>query len=314
MVLLHTKFRLNNKFSSKLILNYGIHLGGHEKLLSIETSSMVFGIRTRNIIINLNSTSIELVKVLKVIEGIGLGRGVIYFINSNLNFRLAFKYSFRNYNRHLFFPIYFNIKSMLKNFDFLTYSKFELKQIKRKLRTKKFYLIKSGKALFRKMFIASKWSHGFVSNSSTFFRLVDNVEHEKIKFGKMFKSFHLKIKSLLDFYPLLPNYSFVGDNKSNSWIINEFKMISVPCSSVVDTFSTKALLNMYGIPGNSCSIDATLFFLVLTIGNYLVGFYQHIIRFFLNNNKSKRDVLLFNFDKKNYFFKNFKQVRILNIY
>lgn len=312
MFLESIKTRFNTKFSSKLILKYGIHLGGHDRLLCVETSSMVFGIRTRNIIINLNATSVELIKVLKVLEGLGSVRGVIYFINSTLGFRLSFKNSFANYNRHLFFPIHFNIKSVLKNFELVVLSKSQVRTSKKFFKVKKLFFIKSGKTLLRKFFISSKWSHGFVSNSKTFFTFVDNVLHEKIKFGKMFKTFHEKIKEFLDFYPLLPNYGVIGDNRVNHWIVNEFKMASVPCSSVVDTFTTKALLNMYGIPGNSNSIDSTLFFLLLTISNYLTGFYQQIIRFFLNNlilDNIFSDIKVTN---KNYFFKTFKQIEVLN--
>ena len=310
---LNIKLRFNNKFSSKLSLNYGIHLGGHVRLLCIETSSMVFGVRTRNLVINLNSTLVELAKILKVLEGLGFLRGVIYFINSTLGFRLSFKNSFNNFNRHLFFPIYFNIKSVLKNLKLFLLNKQEMHLRSKKFKSHKIFFIRSGKALLRKFFVASKWSNGFVSNSSTFFSFVDNVLHEKIKFGKMFKTFREKIKNFLDFYPLLPHYSFIGDNRVNSWIVNEFRMASVPCSSVVDTFSTKSLLNMYGLPGNSNSIDSTLFFLVLTISNYLTGFYQHIIRFFLNTIKINYNFLVLKFDFKNIFFNNFKQVGILKI-
>lgn len=309
---LKIKTKFNTKFTSKMILKYGIHLGGHERLLCIETSSIVFGVRTRNIVINLNKTSLELAKVLKVLEGLGSVRGVLYFINSSLSFRLSFKNTFSNYNRHLFFPINLTIRSVLKNFDLLLLSKQDLKKKKHHLQSKKLFFIKSGKALLRKFFVASKWSHGFVSNSKTFFTFVDNVLHEKVKFGKMLHTFTEKIKELLDFYPLLPHYCFVGDNRVNHWIVNEFRMATVPCSSVVDTFTTKALFNMYGIPGNSNSIDSTLFFLLLTISNYLAGFYQHISRFFLNNIKLDHRFLFIKLSKKSYFFKNFKQLNLLN--
>lgn len=313
MSLLKFQFRINNKFSAKIILNYGIHLGGHEKLLCLETSSIIFGIRTRNLIINLNTTSFELVKVLKILEGIGFGRGVLYFINSILGFRLSFKNSFKNYNRHLFFPINLNIKNVLKNFDLLICTKAQLKKRrKKKISKKKFFFIKSGKLLLRKLFVASKWSHGFVSNSKTFFTFVDNVLHGKIKFGKSYEIFNAKVKDFLDYYPLLPNYGFVGDNRLNFWIVNEFKMVSVPSSSVIDTFTTKALYNMYGIPGNSNSIDSTLFFLLIAISNYLTGFYQHIVRFFLNNIVLNHTFLTFKIDTKSYFFKKFRQIEVLN--
>ena len=94
MSVIHTSSlqKRNNKFSSKFVVDYGIHLGGHLKLLALETSSVIFGIRTSNIIINLSFTTLELLKVLKSLEGLGFERAVIYFINSILSFRLSFNY------------------------------------------------------------------------------------------------------------------------------------------------------------------------------------------------------------------------------
>ena len=48
------KKNYNDSFSSKFLLQYGLHLGGNLQLLNIETSSIIFGIRTCNVIINLN--------------------------------------------------------------------------------------------------------------------------------------------------------------------------------------------------------------------------------------------------------------------
>lgn len=96
------KLRNNKTFSSKFVLQYGIHLGGHLQLLCVETSSIVFGVRTKNMVLNLNLTIVELIKVLNTIKGLGFKRTIIYFINSTLNFRLSFKSSFEQYNKHLF--------------------------------------------------------------------------------------------------------------------------------------------------------------------------------------------------------------------
>merc|ERR1711959_333011 len=224
-------------------------------------------------VLNLNLTIVELIKVLNTIKGLGFKRTIIYFINSTLNFRLSFKSSFEQYNKHLFFPASVKIQNVLKKFKLLLFNKPGLRKIKSAKtlaeKRKLFFLI-NGKNLLRKIFVASKWSYGFVSNASTFFSFAHNVLHEKVKFGKMINSFQEKVKSFVDFYPFLPN------NRSNHWIVNEFHMAQVPNSSVVDAFSTKALYTMYGIPGNSCSIDSTLFFLILTVSNYLLGFYQHV--------------------------------------
>ena len=78
------RFSLNNKFTSKLVLVYGICLGGHMQLLKLTTSSVVFGLRTKNLIINSNVTLIELAQICSIIEGLGGQRAVLYFINSAL--------------------------------------------------------------------------------------------------------------------------------------------------------------------------------------------------------------------------------------
>ena len=74
------------KFSIKFCLNYGLQLGGHVSSMVPLNSSVLFGIRFSNGIININKTLIELKKVLKIIEGIGFGRGNIFFVNSNIIF------------------------------------------------------------------------------------------------------------------------------------------------------------------------------------------------------------------------------------
>lgn len=308
------KLRNNNIFTSKFMLQYGIHLGGHIQLLQIETSSIVFGIRTKNTIINLNFTSLELSKVFNLIKSLGFNRAIIYFINSTLSFRLCFKYSFNKFNKHLFFPTTPDIHNVFRKFKLLLFKKEELKFLKNKLQKKQIFLLKSGKSLLRKIFVSSKWSYGFVSNSKTFFQFTDNVLHEKVKFGKKISSFQDKIEDFVDFYPFLPNYGFIGDHHRNYWIVNEFRMAQVSNSSIIDTFTTKALLSMYGIPGNSCSIDSTLFFLILTLSNYLLGFYQQVYKFcFKQNLESNIYKSHFLQSKKNYFFKKLKNFNFKNV-
>ena len=302
-----SKLKNNYNFSSKFIINYGIHLGGHIHLIKTETSSIIYGIRTQNVIINLNLMSLELIQTLNIIKGLGLNRCIIYFVNSTLNFRLAFKSSFNNFNKHLFFPVYVFINNIFKNFKELLLSKLELKKAKNILKKKKFFLLKSGKNLLRKVYISSKWSFGFISNYKSFFKFADNILHEKIKFGKMINHFENNLSNLVDFYPFLPNYGFIGDHSRNYWVVNEFFRLKVPHSSVIDTFSTKSLLSMFGIPGNACSIDSTIFFIILIISNYLIGYYQQIFRFCL-----KQNLTLFiklnsvSNKKKNFFFKTLK--------
>lgn len=320
IILLSNKSKLlkknyNDSFSAKFLLQYGLHLGGHLQLLNIETSSIVFGVRTGNSIINLNYTALELVNILKLIKNMGFKRSIIYFINSSMSFRLSFKHTFNVFNRHLFFPIHIKINNVLKKFKFLFLPRFKVKKIiykrvKFRLLKKKAFFLRSGKSLLRKMFISSKWAYGFISNSSSYYNFAYNVYKEKVKFGKSINSFKDKVKNFLDFYPFLPNYGFIGDHKTNYWVVNELNHSKVPTSSIVDTFTEKALLGMYGIPGNACSIDSTICFLILTVSNYLLGFYQQILHFcfdklFFNENPQK----IF---KKKVFFKNLKILNIIN--
>ena len=55
--------------------------------------------------------------------------------------------------------------------------------------------------------------------------------------------------------------------------------LQVPNVSIIDPLSTRSLLSMYGIPGNACSIDSSLFFLSLMVFYYLLGFYQQYLNF-----------------------------------
>jgi len=103
----------NRFFSVHFILKSGILLGGHLRLLSHETSSIIYGIRTQNLIINLNKTSVELIKIFKIIEGLGHNRTIVFFVNSMLNLRFAVKTSWSKYNLHLFFLLEKRLKITL---------------------------------------------------------------------------------------------------------------------------------------------------------------------------------------------------------
>lgn len=303
----------NNKFSSKFMLNYGIHLGGNICLLELSSKSVLYGVRSRNSVINVTKTSIELMKNLTIIEGLGFNKSVVYFVNSIMGFKLAFKNSFDHYNRHLFFPTGFIIDNVLKKSKVLVLNKFEKKRINRALRSKKAFLIKSGKSLLRKAFISSKWPNGFVSNSSTFFSFAHRVLYEKVKFGKMLNSFQEKLKTFVDFYPFLPNYSFVGDHRQNYWIVNEFWRAGVPTTSVIDTFTVKSLQCMFGVPGNACSVDSSMFFLILLISSYLTGFNQYVVKYSLDSFESTfKERLNYFAPKRKMFFKSFKKLTFLN--
>lgn len=256
--------RLTNKnFTSKYILTYGIHLGGHISSLAPEASSIVFGLRTQNMVIGLNLTALEIKKTLSIVKGLGFNRSIIYFINSTMGFRIAFKSCFKQFNQHLFFKQGVKIDSVFRRFQDLILKKSDLKAIKKSknyFKEKSLFLFRSGKTLLQKIYISSKWSYGFVSNAVSFFSFVDNVLHEKVKFGKVINTFEEKVTDLVDLYPHVPHYGFIGDHRINYWIVNEFRCAQVPSTSVVDPLTHRGLLTMYGIPGNGCSTDSTLFF------------------------------------------------------
>jgi len=307
------KFKLtlmkNSNFSSKLLVNVGVQLGGHLQLLKLTTTSVVFGIRNSNVIINMNTTLIELKKVNRGIEGLGYGRATLYFINSTLSMATLFRKNFNYYNKHLFFPFRQNIIEIFDDFGFLKIDRQFKKNYCKTFGKKRFFLYKSGKYLLRKLFVSSKWQYGFVSNSETFGKFVDNVLHEKIKIGKVLNVYEQKIRLITDFYPFIPHYGFISDHRTNYWIVNEFIKSKVGNCSIIDTFTTKAFFSMYGIPGNACSIDTTFFFLSMAISNYLIGYNQRILKFLSSDYKLN----YFQLSKKHIYFKKFKRhLRLFN--
>jgi len=275
----------NCKFSNKLLAHFGLNLGGHLKLLQFSTSSIVFGIRTQNSIINSNLSAMELIKMSQIVEALGFNRAILYFINSILSFRVSFLKCFKKYNRHLFLPLKIMIRNFLKKIRLLKLKRKRQTLHKRRkrvfFRKRQIYFLKSGRYLLRKLFVVSKWNYGFVSNYKGFFVFIKNTMREKVKIGKLLTKVLVELDISLDTFPLFPNYAIIGDHRQNYWIVNEFNKNFIPNSSIIDNFTSKALFSMFGIPGNACSIDTTIFLLILLISNYLLGFYKHILRFSL---------------------------------
>jgi len=303
----------NCKFSSKLLFSFGLNLGGHLKSLQLSTSSIIFGIRTENSIINSNLTAIELIKISQIIENLGYYRAIVYFINSILSIRISFFKRYRRYNKHLFFPLRSKIKNLLKKFRLLRKRKYGHQKQKHYslFHRRQLYLLRSGKNLLRKLFFVSKWTYGFVSNYKGFFVFVKNTMKKRVKIGKSLTKVLFELHTTLDWFPLFPNYAFIGDHRQNYWIVNEFTKNCIPNSSIIDNFTSKALFSMYGIPGNACSIDSNLFFLMLMISNYLLGFYKHILRFTINYQISKSIKKEMYKKKKQYNFKTYQKYLII---
>ena len=216
---LNFTFSRNVNFVSKFILNSGIQLGGHLSLLKLTTTSVVFGSRFFTAVINVNSSFIELRKVLRIIEGLGNSRATIYFINSLLCMSAAFKKTFQYYNKHVFFPFksrildFYNMNQFTKLFR-----KYKI-LFNRFLSKKRFFLLKTGVFLLRKLFVSSKWVYGSLSNARSFSTFVHNVLHENVKIGKFLKTFKSKIRNFFDFIPRPPGYGFIGDHNQNYWIV-----------------------------------------------------------------------------------------------
>lgn len=94
----------NVMFNIRFISSFGINLGGNLHFLQLTTSSIVFGIRTKNLIIDLNKSGIELMNICQKIEDLGYRRCVLYFVNSILSFRVSMKNLYDRYNAHAFSP------------------------------------------------------------------------------------------------------------------------------------------------------------------------------------------------------------------
>merc|ERR1712137_490584 len=123
-------------------------------------------------VLNLNLTIVELIKVLNTIKGLGFKRTIIYFINSTLNFRLSFKSSFEQYNKHLFFPASVKIQNVLKKFKLLLFNKPQLRKIKSAktlAEKKKIIFLNKWKKFIKKNFCSIKMVLWFCFKCINFF-------------------------------------------------------------------------------------------------------------------------------------------------
>lgn len=295
-----TQLLNNTKFSSKFIFKYGLNLGGHVRFLDLTTSSILYGVRYFNSILNMSYSFLELSKVLKIIEGIGYGRGVIYVINSIVSLQSVFKSTYKSVNRNFFLPASAKIFNILKNPVIFRYN---FNQLFLNYSIKALFFYNLGISLIRKFFISSKWTYGFVSNSKGFYFFTKNVLHEIIKDGKFLDCYEKQVKDFFQIYPHLPQYGVIGDHRTNYWVVNEFTKAWVPNCSAVDTFTNKALYSFYGIPANGCSMDSTFFFLVMALMSYFIGYNKFILKFNIVNFMYKN--INFLKLKKNLYFKKF---------
>lgn len=100
-----TKFKLN--YFTKYFINYiyllnlGLHLGGHYKSKHMTNSSLIYGFKQKQTILNLSKTLFELKKILKIVETISFKRGVLYYINNSITFQLACQNIFSSFNKYI---------------------------------------------------------------------------------------------------------------------------------------------------------------------------------------------------------------------
>lgn len=290
----------NLTFSLKFFTLFGLQLGGHLQLLDQTTTSAVFGLRNSNTVIDINKTVLELLKVSKILEGLGLKRSVLYFINNIKSLRCSLYYCYGFYNRHLFFPLGMEIISYFRTLKYLKMSRRKRRKLKKFLGFRRYSFFRAGISLLKKFFISSKWPFGFLSNNSGFKHFFKNVYHDEVKVGKFINEWEEKVDQFIDYVPLLPHYGFIGDHRLNFWIVNEFRCASVPHNSFIDSTTNKACFSMYGVPGNGCSLDTSMIFIILMISNYFSGYNEQIYKFNLKKNMKIHNM------KFNIFFKKYE--------
>ena len=118
-----------------LVLN-GLHLGGNIQNFDFSNSSVIYGIRTNNLIINLTISSFELLKSIKSFERFGRRRRRVFYVYDNLSSQSFFKKCFNYYNIHL---VRFSTKHNI------------IRQL-----------------FWRTIFIIGKWFPGFLTNRFTY--------------------------------------------------------------------------------------------------------------------------------------------------
>lgn len=273
---------MNNQFSAKyytltykmLTLN-GIHLGGNIQNFDFSNSSVIYGIRTRNLIINMTISSFEILKSIKVFERFGRRRRRVFYVYSNLSSKFFFKKCFNYYNVHL---IRFSSKSSI---------------------------IK--KLFWRTIFLVGKWFPGLLTNRLSYKRYHYRLKRKlRLNFDKSI----IKNKYYFDKFPKRPSGGIVINSKKS--ILNEFVTLGIPLFHTGDVFINNNNMLFYKIPSNSASFEVGNFFFVVFYSSYLLGFYAYLKKFNLRYFNSFKKLSLLNnniFLRKNLFFKRFLVVK-----
>jgi hypothetical protein len=253
-----------------LVLN-GLHLGGNIQNFDFSNSSVIYGIRSNNLIINLTISSFELLKSVRAFERFGRRRRRVFYVYANLSSQSFFKRCFEYYNVHL---VRFSAKS----------------NIIRKL-------------FWRTIFIIGKWFPGFLTNRNTYksyhYRL-------KRKLRLNLENTPIKNKFYFDKFPKRPSGGIVINTKQS--ILNEFICLGIPLFYTGDVFLNNNNMLFYKIPSNSGTFELGNFFFIIFFSSYLLGFYLYLKKFNLKHFISlfKVDVHSRQVEvKKNLFFKRY---------
>lgn len=195
MGLLHynqARFKLN--YFSKYFINYtyllnlGLHLGGYHKLKHMTNTSLIYGLKQNQAILNLTKTFFELKKVLKIIETISFKRGVLYYINNLISFQLICKTLFNAYNK---------------------------------------YCLKKKKTLLEYIYIFSKWPAGFLTNNNIYFNsLKYKLKFPRLPHFGFLNDFLLNLVSLKEFKKICVPYTNLMDTTTFCLTHNFFTIVS----------------------------------------------------------------------------------------
>ena len=267
---MNLNFNLNfNKyynFSYKLLVLSGLHLGGNIQNFDLSNSSVIYGIRTANVIINLILTSLEMIKSFKVFEASGLNRQTVYYINSSFGSRTSVKDIYQSFNIHLGTHFY---KKDSDHFKKIKYSKLE-----------------------NSMFYLSNWPNGFLSNRRSFCKY----------FTKVYRCTVLQLFYKKNyFFDWLPRRASSGVlTNTNLNIKKEFMYYGIPCLTLGDVFYAKTqsdLIGTYNLPSNSCSYEVSSFYISICLAAYIYGYYKLVIQFFPDSSIFKLEQTRIKYDK-----------------
>lgn len=256
-----------------LVLN-GLHLGGNLQNFDFSNSSVIYGIRTNNLIINLTLSSFELLKTIKVFETFGRIRRRIFYVYSNLSSQSFFRKCFEYYNIHLL--------------RFLT----------------KTNIIK--KLFWRTIFMIGKWFPGFLTNRQTY-RFYHNRLRRRLRLN--LTNIPIKNKYYFDRFPRRPSGGVVVNTKQS--IFNEFICLGIPLFYTGDVFVNDNNMLFYKIPSNSGTFELGNFYFVTFFSSYLFGYYSYLKKFHTRYFKSLLKVSIYGerlFLKKSLFFKRYSLI------